>query len=184
MKEFWLFELFTEAKGPGDFPPQLRRVVAVPMDKLIMEYGGEVKFTDDKPPLLFLAQVIWDCIFSIFPSDSTIREDLKRGGKTEFTASAEELKEKLNQFFSFKSILFKHSVDKQQAPLPPEAIRKDWVVEVLEFLKRHDLVEEVEGKSLYRVKFKKLRPNTLDHLIKCLAEDELTPVNSQECLLL
>ena len=179
-KDFWTFELFWTEERTGRFPGSMKRITSVPFARLMLAYGGEVKFIDDKPPLLFLAQVIWDNIFSSIPSEEEYRAN--RGGVIEFPITPVELTKRLNLIYSFSSILHKYGKDPINPPQPPQAIRKEWVVDVLNFLKKHKLAEETDPGKAYKILFKKLRPNTLDHLITCMASDSVTTSNLQETL--
>ena len=117
---------------------KLKYGVPVPMRVLLHEYAKTLLY-DARPPLPYLAELIWRHVCTPIASENPKFEHLHKNQKIEVALAIEDIVESLNEGFSFR---FWHSQHPDRQPRIP---RKEWVKQACQFLVESGEAEWVEG---------------------------------------
>ncbi|MBI3921052.1 MAG: hypothetical protein HY318_06490 [Armatimonadetes bacterium] len=144
---------------------RLHQGVQVPMNRLVESYST-IKLCDSKPPLPYMASLIWEHVVAARASDDPKFPKLRRNWKVEVVLTIDEIVSELRRDFSFQ-VLCPDETERQ--PMVP---RKQWCVRACEALVTGKLASwaERDSREKVRFQFKKL-DNVLEHMIGLCAND-------------
>jgi len=138
MQEFFLLKTVlgepTEIRGEK----KLKYGVSVPMRVFLHEYA-RTKLYDAEPPLPYLAELIWVHVVTPIASENPKFEHLRKKQKLEVALTIENIVERLDEGFSFRSW---HSQNPDRQPRIP---RTEWVRQACQFLIASGEAEWIEG---------------------------------------
>jgi hypothetical protein len=117
---------------------KLKYGVSVPMRVLLHEYAKTLLY-DARPPLPYLAEIIWRHVCTPIASENPKFEHLRENQKIEVALAIEGIVERLNEGFSFS---FWHSQYPERQPRIP---RTEWVKQACQFLVESGEAEWVKG---------------------------------------
>ena len=108
---------------------ELRKTKLIAFDKILVEYRDR-KFVDSEPPLVYLLQIIWDNIFTVYAARE--RTD-NPSGSTTFKVTVDQVAEEIRQNYGFPST----------GDRSPEIPKKRWVTKALSTLVEFGMAKRI-----------------------------------------
>lgn len=130
-----------------DLDERLRVSKAVNTDHLLVGYRDR-KFVDHRPPLPYLLQIMWDCLFTGYAAEAV------NSGPSEpvvLSVTVDKVTEELQEYYGSRSA----------GPRSPEIPRAKWVRAALDALVTFKMAKK-EGDGGYVIKYKRTRRDTLE----------------------
>ena len=123
---YFFFEKRVGTLSEGALDGRLHEGVSVPMAGLRDAYST-VKLWDSKPPVPYIAQLIWEHVVFRRASEDARFAKLRKDQKLEVPLAVDEIVEELNRGFSFRTLCPNPS--EHGTPREPHVPRRKWCLE-------------------------------------------------------